>query len=112
MTEQLFGLNCVFFRSAWRKALGLMFQKPKRAYIFVNDEAKSTPITMLFVFHAIDIIWVDERGKILAVKRNALPFTLHINPNVKAKYVIELPKRTLSTHFVLKYIDFLCEANS
>ena len=49
---------------------------------------------MFFVFYPIDVLFLDKNKKIVEIKENFKPFTLH-NPKNKAQYIIELPKGTI-----------------
>lgn len=74
-----------------------MFSKKKQDFglIFYFSKEEIVPITMLFVFHPIDILWLDQNKKVVAFRENLQPFLFSITPNEKAKYVIELPSGTI-----------------
>lgn len=46
-------------------------------------------VDMMFVFFSVDIIWLDSRKKIVDIKRNARPFTIHM-PKARSLYVLEM----------------------
>ena len=64
--------------------------------LVANKEGISnTSIHMFFVFFPIDIIWLDKNLRIVDYKQNVKPFTFLVNPNKPAKYVLELPKKSI-----------------
>lgn len=73
------------------KGVGLMFHKPIKdeGFVFVFDSLKKVNFHMLFVFFPIDMLFLDEKKRVVDIRRNVKPFTLNISS--KAKYVIELP---------------------
>lgn len=75
------------------KALGLMFSKPK-TLILEFDKEKKQCLHMFFVFHPIDILFLDKNKKVIEMKETFLPFTFY-NSRKKSKYVIELPTGTI-----------------
>ncbi|HLP79136.1 MAG TPA: DUF192 domain-containing protein [Acidobacteriota bacterium] len=85
-------------------AHGLMFHKPIHdvAYIFVLGKPRYAAIHMLFVFFPIDVLWLDESKKIIALKEDAKPFAAHIDPKVHASYIIELPALTIKKKKIKK----------
>lgn len=78
------------------KAVGLMFTLPKKDYglIFEFNSEKIIPLTMLFVFYRIDVLWLDKSKRVVEM-RTLLPFIPNYTPEKKAKYVIELPVNTI-----------------
>jgi len=46
---------------------------------------------MLFVFHSLDIIFLDRNQNVIDIHRNVKPFTPLIVPKKKAKYIVEIP---------------------
>ncbi len=74
---------------------GLMFTPPLRkdhAIIIKFKKEKNIPIHMFFVFYPIDAVWLDKEYKIVHIERNIRPFTPLINPNVKARAILETEK--------------------
>ena len=74
---------------------GLMFAKKlkKNEGILLDCREESvlhTAIHMLFVFQAIDAIWLDEKMRVVDIKRGLKPFTLFHKPKAKARYVLEV----------------------
>lgn len=78
------------------KAVGLMFTLPKKEFglIFEFSQEKIIPLTMLFVFYRIDVLWLDKSKRIVEM-RTLLPFMPNYIPQKKAQYVIELPNGTI-----------------
>jgi uncharacterized protein len=90
--------NTKHCKSFFGKAKGLMFTLPKQGQglVFHFSKEEIIPITMLFVFYPIDILWLNERKEIVEMKEKAHPFLFSISPKRKAKYVVELPSRRIS----------------
>jgi uncharacterized membrane protein (UPF0127 family) len=79
--------------SVLSKAVGLMFKKPK-TLIFIFEREKIIPLHMLFVFYPIDVLFVNQSKKVVETKKNFRPFTFY-TPKHKAKFIIELPAKTI-----------------
>jgi len=82
--------------SAWDKLRGLIFEDPKKfdyGLVFVLDsESKiGASIHMMFVFFAIDVLFLDRNKKVVDVVEGLRPFTPNCTPKKAAKYFIELP---------------------
>ncbi|MEK6916598.1 MAG: DUF192 domain-containing protein [Nanoarchaeota archaeon] len=79
-------------------AIGLMFSKKIADFglIFVFDKPKKAGLHMFFVFFPIDVLFLDEKKKVIELKRGFKPFTLYY-PKKKAKYILELPKDTIKS---------------
>lgn len=75
------------------KAKGLMFSPPK-TLVFEFRKEKKVPLHMLFVFFAIDVIYLDKRNKVVELKKGLRPFSFY-TPQKKAKSVIELQQGTI-----------------
>jgi hypothetical protein len=82
-------LDVTVCRSAWSKARGLMFSRPKNL-VFAFDQDSHVPLHMFFVFFPIDVFYLDAHKKVIEAKKNFKPFTLH-TPRNKARYVVEVP---------------------
>ena len=76
------------------KAIGLMFSRKKKTLIFIFKKEKIIPLHMFFVFYPIDVIFLNKNKKVVEIKQNLRPFAFYI-PKNKAKYVIELPHKTI-----------------
>ena len=81
-----------FCKSIFSKAFGLMFRKKlkDKAWVFVFDEMQAGPLHNFFVFQKIDVLFLDEKKRVVELWQGFKPFTCH-KPRRKAKYVIELP---------------------
>ena len=81
-------------RSIWSKARGLMFTGSKsvvrESLVFEFDGLQKTGLHMFFVFYPIDILFLDEKQRVVEMKEGFRPFTFY-NPKELSKYVIELP---------------------
>lgn len=84
-----------WYRSLWKKGLGLMFRfsPPNYGVIFPFTPPQRAMIHMWFVFFPLDIFWLDEKGVVLE-QRTLYPWTVH-TPSALSSYVIELPAGTL-----------------
>ncbi|MCM2325343.1 MAG: DUF192 domain-containing protein [Candidatus Woesearchaeota archaeon] len=78
--------------SIFSKASGLMFSRPIKdtGYIFVFSEPRRIDLHMFFVFFPIDVLFLDDKKRIIEMKKDFLPFTFYYSKK-KASYVIELP---------------------
>lgn len=81
-----------FCRSIFSKASGLMFRKKlhDKALVFLFNSERLVPLHNMFVFQAIDVLFLDKHQKVAEICRNFKPFTL-CNPKKPAQFVIELP---------------------
>lgn len=75
---------------------GLMFEDKKNfdyALVFplAVEGRFSASIHCMFVFFAIDVIYLDKDKKVVDLKKNILPFTPFYMPSKPAKYFVELP---------------------
>jgi len=68
--------------------LGLMFCLKPRTLIFDFDQEHIISLHMFFVFFPIDVIFLDKDKRVIEIKRNFKPFTIHESKN-KAQYIIE-----------------------
>jgi uncharacterized membrane protein (UPF0127 family) len=82
-------------RSIWRKAFGAMVFGLPGSYVFVFHKPETIAITNLFVFEPLDIVWLDERWRVVALHHDLPPFALHTANSTPAQYVLELPAGTL-----------------
>jgi len=77
------------------KFIGLMFSKRRdRALILKFNKEKIISLHMLFVFYAIDVLFLDKNKIVVDKKESFKPFTLYKSKK-KAIYAIELPKGTI-----------------
>ncbi|MFH1174254.1 MAG: DUF192 domain-containing protein [archaeon] len=85
----------IVFSTPFRQGIGLMFNHARKdhAYLFPLRRPKIVPLTMLFVFTPIDVLYT-RRGRVVDLIHDFRPFT-NYTPRVKANLVVELPKGTL-----------------
>lgn len=76
-------------RNLFSKALGLMFSRPRPLVMRFSSE-RYVPLHMMFVFGAIDVLFLDKDFKVVEIKENFKPWTFY-NPKNKAMTVVELP---------------------
>jgi len=79
--------------SVFSKATGLIFRR-HRNLVFKFREETFVPLHMFFVFHTIDVIYINKKREIVEQKENFRPFMV-FNPKNKARYVIEVKKGTI-----------------
>lgn len=72
---------------------GLMFSPP-RALVFDLGREKPVWMHMMFVFRPIDVVLLDEKLGVVAVKPGFKPFTVYV-PGVRARYILELGAGTV-----------------
>lgn len=77
--------------------LGLMFRESlvsDRGMLFIFPEEGEYPFWMKDTLIPLDIIWLDKDGKVVSIAKNVEPcqtdLCLPIDPNKKAKYVLEI----------------------
>ena len=80
-----------------QKNQGLMFKKKQKdtALFFYYEKPEYPLIHMLFVFHAIDIIYINNNFTVVGIKENILPFTPLVFPPRLARHFFELPGNSL-----------------
>lgn len=83
-----------YYRSEWQHAIGLMFSKKVKPIVFVFSHPIREILHMIFVFHTIDVLFLNAQKKVVELKENFKPFTFYGNTH-PAKYIIELPKGTI-----------------
>ena len=83
--------------SAFAQAKGLMFSKriKDESLVFVFKKPKIVKLHMWFVFCPIDVLFLDEKKKVVEMKQHLRPFTFY-TPKKEAKYVVELPETTIT----------------
>ena len=86
------------------QALGLMF-RPKQNLVMIFPKERKISLHMFFVFYPIDVLIVDEKMRIVEIKRNLRPFTVW-NSAKKGKYLIELARQGIYGEG--DFIDLMC----
>ena len=74
--------------SLFSQGIGLMFHR-RHNLIMIFPKERTIGLHNLFVFFPIDVLVVDEKMKIVEIKRNFRPFTVW-TAKTKGKYLIEL----------------------
>lgn len=86
--------DCRVCRSVWSKAKGLMFTSKsyvkRHSLVFEFNRMQRNGLHMMFVFYPIDILFLDEKKRVVESKSGLKPFMLY-NPRNESMYVIELP---------------------
>lgn len=81
--------------TGFSKFLGLMFRfRVASPLVFVFKKKEKIPLHMIFVFCRIDVLFLDEKNRVVEMKERFLPFTFYF-PKRKSKTVIELPAGTI-----------------
>ena len=80
--------HCNFFE----EAKGLMFTRREKAKVLLFEFKKPVNfrIHSLFVFFPFLAIWLDERGKVIEIKK-IRPFVFSIKPRKAYKKLLEIP---------------------
>ncbi|MCP3682810.1 MAG: DUF192 domain-containing protein [bacterium] len=84
--------DCSLCKSSFSRAKGLMFSKQKNL-LFVFNKEKIIPLHMFFVFYSIDVIFLDEKKRIVELA-TLKPFTF-FTPSKKAMFILELKAGTI-----------------
>ena len=73
------------------KAMGLRFRSVSNdeAYVFPFKNPVRVLMDMWFVFSPLDVVFLDERKKVIEIKENFLPFSTY-HSREKASFVVEL----------------------
>ena len=80
--------------SSLGRAKGLMFRKRlERGMILVlpRKTRLNASIHTFFMNFPIDVLFLDERKRVVDKALNVKPWTINITPKEPAKYVVELP---------------------
>ncbi len=91
-------------KNIFLQAVGLMFHQKINDYalVFSFPSERFIPITNIFVFQTIDLLWLDKNIKVVDIRKDFKPFTLNAVNKHKAKYVVELPEGTVKKKRVKK----------
>jgi uncharacterized protein len=80
-----------FCRSFLSKGIGLtLHKKPDYGLVFVFGKPSRVSLTMFLVFFPIDVLYLDEKRRVVEIKKGFLPFT-NYTPRNKAQYIVEFP---------------------
>lgn len=85
------GVNS-FFVPWWFEGIGLMFSRRESArnLLFRFFSGTRTPIHSFFVFYDFYAIWMDDKFRILEIKRVS-PFSFYVCPKEDFVYLLEIP---------------------
>jgi len=109
-TKKIIAKEIVHLKSFHKIGTGLMFKSRNsckdKAFLFHLNPKRKYSIIMWFVFFAIDIILLDEKFKVIGMKKNLKSFSHH-DPKLRFKYMIEfLPnKKDIKVGDVLEVKD-------
>lgn len=84
--------------SFWSRFRGLMFRgnfESGEAILFDIPEARKFSIHTFFVFFPIDLVYLDENLKVVDIEEELAPWRFY-SPEVKSRYLIELPGGIIS----------------
>jgi len=82
--------DVIICNSLFSHFLGLMFRKILNdGLLFIFERERNVSLHMFFVFYKIDIIYFNDKMKVIKILRNIKPFTPHIKA-VKCKYILEV----------------------
>ena len=82
-------------RNPLRQAIGTMFRPLRGGLVFVWWRTGRIAITNVFVPVDIDILWLDEAGRVVSMTQRFRSGAFHTVNSVPARYVIELPAGTI-----------------
>jgi hypothetical protein len=88
--ERIIVKNNEYCSSFISKAIGLRFRKKPidKAFIFTFETPQKVIMDMWFVFYPIDVIFLDEKKRIIEIKEKFLPFSFY-RSKAEARYIIE-----------------------
>ncbi len=81
--------ECEIAETFFGKMKGLMFSKRKNI-LFILENEKIFPIHSFFVFFPFDAVYINSKKRVVEIVRNIAPFTLCVENNKPAKYLLEL----------------------
>ncbi len=81
--------NTVVCSSWWSQTCGLMFSR-RKVLVFVLPSPRRVSLHMWFVFFPIDVVFLDERKRVVEIKTDFRPFSFFTSQQM-AKFVVELP---------------------
>ncbi len=80
--------DVIVCRNPFSWSRGLMF-RPKRNLVMEFPSSRKVALHMWFVFYPIDVLVLDEKKKVVEIKRGLKPFSFW-KSSVEGKYVVEL----------------------
>ncbi|MEM3412249.1 MAG: DUF192 domain-containing protein [archaeon] len=102
--------------TTWKRFRGLMFRKKCKEILFILPKKSRVlaSIHSFFVFFNFDVVWLDEKMRVVDLKENIKPFCINITPKKPAKYILEMPageikKRNLKPGKNLRWLKKVLE---
>jgi uncharacterized membrane protein (UPF0127 family) len=93
-TKKVIAKKVINFKSIHQIGVGLMFRTKafckNKAFLFHLNQKKKYCVTMLFVFFELDILFLDEKFRVVKIKKNIKPFVFNYDPKTRFKYMVEL----------------------
>jgi uncharacterized protein len=80
--------------SLLQKARGLMFRKSPIPMLFHNKTMRRTSLHMMFVWFAIDVVYLNNEKTVVEIYPNFQPWSFY-TPKHKAKFILELPNNSI-----------------
>ncbi|MBI2146789.1 DUF192 domain-containing protein [Candidatus Woesearchaeota archaeon] len=74
--------------SWWSQVIGLMFHR-KQNLVMIFPRPRKVRLHMFFVFYPIDVLLLDEKNRIVEIKRNFRPFAFW-NSRHRPQKVVEM----------------------
>jgi len=96
--------NVKYYNNFILNILGLMFRRIKEEGLLMEfNRERYIALHTFFVFHKLDIIYIDKYLKIKKIRKNIIPFTFYI-PHVKCKYILEVRDlKNIKLNDILKF---------
>jgi uncharacterized membrane protein (UPF0127 family) len=94
--------NCNFLK----KGIGLMFSKKEKAEILLFDFNIKQKISIhsFFVFYEFLAIWLDEKNKVIDLKK-VKPFRFCVSPKKECFKLIEIPINQRNKKIISKFFN-------
>ncbi len=94
--KKVLSRNVKHCKNDLQKASGLMFSRKKKDFglVFFFRKPIKMSLHMWFVFYPIDVVFLDERSRVIEMKENFRPFSFYTTKK-EAKYFIEVPEGTI-----------------
>lgn len=89
-TKEILSRTELCCKSLFMLALGLRFRKPQVAVLFL-PESRRASIDMWFVFFPIDVLFLDERKRVIEIKKDLRPWRGY-TPSKRWAYAVEIPR--------------------
>jgi uncharacterized membrane protein (UPF0127 family) len=99
---KIVALNCNFFK----KFSGLMFSNKEKAEILLFDFRIKQKISIhsLFVFYSFIAIWLDDKNKVVDLKK-VKPFMFCVSPKKSCFKLVEIPINSKNEKIISKFFS-------